>query len=258
MNPINVGEVCKFFQEHIGYFHGNRLQHLAETKLEDLLEEPNFYLFKAKQVIVTVYDLITEFLDARLSSFEEKLLGDILRDLALFVVKRTLNAIRSASTGIDFEYAKDKKRYLVSVKSGLNWGNSSQWQALENNFKNASSILRQSPHVDSVDCILGICYGKAKTTIRRGVIIQVCGQNFWYMISGDESFYTKIIEPLGCKAREKNESFDIRKGELINKLTKQFIDEFCDENGKILWEELVRFNSQNLTEEDKQRFGMNV
>ena len=257
MNPINVSEVYQFFQEHIGYFHGNRLQYLTEIKLEDLLEEKNFYLFRAKQVIVTACDLITGFLDARLSSLEEKLLGDLLRDLALFVAQRTLSAIKSASTGIDFEYAEGKKRYLVSVKSGLNWGNSSQWQALEDNFKNASRVLRQSPHIDSVDCILGICYGKAKTTTRRGFITQVCGQNFWYMISGDESFYTKIIEPLGYRAKEKNE-FDVRKGGIINKFTKQFIDEFCDENGNILWEELVRFNSQNLTEEDRQRFGMNV
>ena len=74
------------------------------------------------------------------------------------------------------------------------------------------------------------------------------------MISSDESFYTKIVEPLGHKARERNELFGIRRAELTNKFTKEFMDEFCDENGKILWEEIVKFNSQNLTEEDKQKF----
>jgi len=252
MNSIDIGEVYQFVQEHIGSFHESRLKRLSKTELRDLLRKKNPYLFKAKNII-TAQDLVAALLDARLSSSEEKMFGDFLEDLALFVAQRTLDAAKSSSAGIDFEYARGKKRYLVSVKSGLNWGNSSQWRSLESNFKNASKVLRQSFHIDSVDCILGICYGKSRTTIRRGIITQICGQNFWYMISGNESFYMEIIEPLGHKAKERNESFDIRKAELINKFTKEFVDEFCNEDGKILWEELVKFNSQNLTEEDKRK-----
>lgn len=175
--------------------------------------------------------------------------------MAIFVAHKTLNASKSSSRGIDFEYTKDNIRYIVSVKSGLNWGNSSQWTALENDFKNAIKVLRQSHHVNDVKTILGICYGKAITTLKRGLILQVTGQNFWYMVSGDEKFYTKIIEPLGYKVKELNESFNIRKSEIINKFTKEFIDEFCDEEGRILWEKLVKFNSENITERDREEFG---
>ena len=252
MNSMDINEVYRFAQEHIGVFHESRLKCLSDTRLKDLLKKKNPYLFKAKHII-TAQDLITALLDARLSSSEEKIFGDFLEDLAIFVAQRTLNAVKSSSRGIDLEYTKDSKRYLVSVKSGLNWGNSSQWQSLKTNFENALRVLRQSYHIDSVDCVLGVCYGKARTTIRRGIIIQVCGQNFWYMISGDESFYTEIVEPIGYKAKERNESFSQRKAELINKFTKQFLDDFCDESGKILWEDLVMFNSQNLTTEDRRR-----
>ena len=136
----------------------------------------------------------------------------------------------------------------------MNWGNSSQWKALETDFKNAMRILKQSFHVTNIECILGICYGKSKTTIKKGIILQVCGQNFWYMIAGSESFYKEIVQPIGHKAKESNESFDVKKAEIINRLTGEFIADFCDENGKILWEKIVEFNSQNMTEDDKARF----
>ena len=74
------------------------------------------------------------------------------------------------------------------------------------------------------------------------------------MLTNDELFYKKIIEPLGYRAREKNEAFNTRKAEIINKFTKDFVVEFCDEDGKILWDKLVEFNSQNLTETEKGSF----
>jgi hypothetical protein len=215
-----------------------------------LLRKKNPYLFKAKNTI-TAQDLVTSFLDAKLSSSEEKIFGDFLEDLAIFVAKKTLNATKSASHGIDFEYTKRGTRYIVSVKSGLNWGNSSQWKALENDFKTAIKILRQSYHINEVKSVLGICYGRASTTLKRGIILQVAGQNFWYMISGNEQFYTEIIKPLGYKVKELNETFNIKKSEIINKFTKEFIEDFCDKDGKILWEKLVKFNSENITEKDK-------
>lgn len=142
----------------------------------------------------------------------------------------------------------------MSVKSGLNWGNSSQWKALENDFKTAIKVLRQSHHINEVKAILGICYGKAATTLKKGIILQVAGQNFWYMISGDEKFYTEIIKPLGYKVKELNEAFNVKKSEIINKFTKEFIEDFCDKDGKVLWEKLVKFNSENITDRDKREF----
>lgn len=210
-------------------------------------------MFKAKNAI-TAQDLVTSFLDAKLSSSEEKIFGDFLEDLAIFVAKKTLNATKSASHGIDFEYTKRRTRYIVSVKSGLNWGNSSQWKALENDFKTTIKVLRQSYHVNEVKAILGICYGRASTTLKKGIILQIAGQNFWYMISGEEQFYTEIIKPLGYKVKELNETFNIKKSEIINKFTKEFVEDFCDKDGKILWEKLVRFNSENLTERDRSEF----
>ena len=209
-------------------------------------------MFRAKNII-TAQELVTSFLDAKLSASEEKIFGDFLEDLAIFVAQKTVNAKKSSGSGIDFEYRKGNTFFIVSVKSGLNWGNSSQWKALETDYKRAQRVLMQSSHVNNVKCILGVCYGKARTTLKRGIIWQVCGQNFWYMISSSESFYRDIVEPLGHKAKELNESFKEKKAQLVNKLTKEFLDDFCSDDGKILWEKVVKFNSGNITVEDKKQ-----
>ncbi len=250
MKSLNLKEVSKFVQDNIATFHQNRLKSLEDTNLHSLLHKKNPYLFRAKN-IVTAQELVISLLDAKLSASEEKIFGDFLEDLAIFVAQKTVNAQKSSSGGIDFEFRKGNKIVVVSVKSGLNWGNSSQWNALETDFKRVQKVLMQSSHVNNVQCILGIGYGKAKTTLKRGIILQICGQNFWYMISGSESFYTDIIEPLGYRAKELNEAFNEKKTELINKLTKEFLDEFCTNDGKIMWEKIVQYNSENLSAEDR-------
>lgn len=62
-------------------------------------------------------------------------------------------------------------------------------------------------------------------------------------LSGDEDLYTTIIEPLGHRARERNEEFQTEYGKVSNRFAKEFIDEFCDSEGAIDWEKLVSFNS---------------
>jgi hypothetical protein len=75
----------------------------------------------------------------------------------------------------------------------------------------------------------------------------LCGQKFWAFISGNDNLYTDIIEPLGHQAKEKNEQFMQEYAKVVNKFTFEFIGTFCDADGNILWEEIVRFNSAGTT-----------
>ena len=52
-----------------------------------------------------------------------------------------------------------------------------------------------------------------------------------------------IIEPLGFKAKEKNEEYYIEYGRMINKFTQEFIKDYCNANGDIEWEKIVRLNA---------------
>jgi len=130
------------------------------------------------------------------------------------------------------------------VKSGPNWGNSSQQRKQEQDFQKAVKVLKQSRRTKNVQPVLGICYGKVKTTHVRGYL-KVVGQNFWYLISEDKDLYTDIIEPLGHRAKKHNEKFQRAKNKIVNLFTKDFLEEFCDD-GVIDWKKLVRFNSGNL------------
>ena len=94
----------------------------------------------------------------------------------------------------------------------------------------------------TIEAINGCCYGKDNNP-DKGDYFKYCGQDFWYFISGEETLYVDIIEPLATKAKEKNEEFQKRYAQMINVFTKEFIDEFCLENGEIDWEKLVQFNS---------------
>ena len=95
--------------------------------------------------------------------------------------------------------------------------------------------------------INGCCYGKDDKP-EKGDYRKLCGQRFWEFISGDANLYTEIIEPIGHKAREKNEQFLLEYAKVINRFTREFSQEYCAVNGEILWDKLVQFNSGKKAE----------
>jgi len=242
MNPLDLGKVNEFANTNITDFHKKRINSLESLKLNKLLKK-NPYLFKAKN-IQTASEFMTSLLEAFLSSSEEKLFGDFLECLAIFVAGETCNGHKSTAPGVDLEFMNKDIHYIVSVKSGPSWGNSSQQNKLEEDLKKAVRRVKQSSLGQNVQPVLGICYGKTRTNIIRGYL-KVVGQNFWYLISENKILYTDIIEPVGYRAKEHNDSFDEEKSKVINLFTKKFIDQFCDNNGSINWEKLVRYNSGN-------------
>jgi hypothetical protein len=179
-----------------------------------------------------------------LSSAEETIFGDWMEGLAIFVNQQVYGGWKSSAKGVDLEFDKDGIRYIVSIKSGPNWGNSSQINKLKEDFKSAKKTLRTSKSNLMIEAVNGCCYGKDSSP-DKGDYIKYCGQDFWYFISGEKTLYVDIIEPLATKAKERNEEFQKRYAQMINVFTKEFINEFCKENGEIDWEKLVEFNSES-------------
>ena len=143
------------------------------------------------------------------------------------------------------EFFNNGIHYVVSIKSGTNWGNSSQKSRLEQDLRNAVRRVKQLDQAANVQPVLGICYGKTRTTNTDRGYLQVVGQNFWNLISESKELYTDIIDPIGHRAKEHNDKFLSEKSKLTNRLTKMFIDDFCDPSGAINWLKLVRHNSGN-------------
>ena len=242
MKTLTLDRVREYVNENIVDFHDRRIKSLEELGLGKLLTK-NPYLFKAKNV-ATAGELVSGLLDAFLSSSEEKLFGDFLEGLAIFIAQQTCNGHKSAAPGVDLEFLNKGIHYVVSVKSGPNWGNSSQHEKLKQDLNNAVTRVKQSKHGANVQPVLGICYGKTKTSYVGGYL-KVVGQNFWYLISERRDLYTDIIAPIGHRAKEHNETFLAEKGMVVNRFTKKFIDDFCNESGAIDWVRLVEFNSGN-------------
>lgn len=109
-------------------------------------------------------------------------------------------------------------------------------------FTTAKRTLRTSNSRLNIVAVNGCCYGKDNNP-DKGNYLKLCGQQFWEFISGNKDLYTEIIEPLGYKAKEKNEAFMVSYAQMINKFTKEFTTDFCKESGEIDWQKLVVFNS---------------
>ncbi len=242
MNSLNLDDVREYVNDNIVVFHQGRIKTLEGLQLERLLRK-NPYLFRAKN-ITTANDLIANLLEAFLSSSEEELFGDFLEGLAIFIAQRTCHGHKSTAPGVDLEFFNKDVHYVVSIKSGTSWGNSSQHQKLEQDLKNAVARVKQSSLGANVQPVLGICYGRTKTSYLRGYL-KVVGQNFWHLISENKSLYTDIIGPLGHRAKEHNDNFILERGRVTNLFTKRFIDRFCGKTGEIDWTKLVELNSGN-------------
>jgi len=241
MKKLNLKDVSQYVEENIGTFHQKRIAGLNDLKLKRVLSKKNPYLFKAKYVL-TAQDIIKSLTDAFISSQEETIFGDWLEGLAIFINSKVYEGRKSGIPGIDLEFDKDNIRYILTIKSGPNWGNSSQIGKLLADFKTAKKTLRTSNSQLNVVAVNGCCYGR-ENKFDKGEYFKYCGQKFWEFISGDPELYTKIIEPLGHKAKERNDDFIKSYSQMINKFTKEFANEFCKDNGDIDWDKLVRFNS---------------
>lgn len=241
MSKVSPVDISRYVESNVGEFHQKRLQKLQALKLNAVLKRKNPYLFKAKDIYLA-QDLVKDLLDAHLSSQEETIFGDFLEGLAIFINAKIFGGYKSAVEGIDLEFENDATRYIIAIKSGPNWGNSSQIRKMREDFVKAAKILRTSSSgIRQITAINGCCYGR-ESHPDRGDYYKYCGQRFWEFVSGETKLYTDIIEPLGHRAKEQNTEFQEEYAVVINTFTQQFSKDFC-KRGSIDWQKLVEFNS---------------
>ena len=241
MKKLNLKDVSQYVEKNIGTFHEKRIQSLDGLKLIKVLKRKNPYLFKAKYVL-TADQIVRGIVDAHISSNEETIFGDWLEGLAIFINGKVFGGRKSGITGIDLEFDNQKIRYIVAIKSGPNWANSRQLAEMKASFKTAQKTLRTSSSKMQVIAVNGCCYGRDNKP-DKGDYYKYCGQKFWEFVSGDQGLYTELIEPIGHKAKERNDDFLKSYSQMINKFTKEFTIDFCDKNGAIDWNKLVKLNS---------------
>ena len=241
MKKLNLKDVSLYVEENIGTFHQKRIAGLNDLKLKRVLSKKNPYLFKAKYVL-TAQEIIKSLTDAFISSQEETIFGDWLEGLAIFINSKVYDGRKSGIPGIDLEFDNDNIRYIVAIKSGPNWANSRQLAEMKESFKTAKRTLRTGNSKMQIIAVNGCCYGRDPNP-DKGDYYKYCGQKFWEFVSGEINLYTELIEPLGHKAKERNDDFIKSYSQMLNKFTKEFTTDFCDKNGTITWDKLVKLNS---------------
>jgi len=213
MDPIKIEEVGQYVEQNIGSFHKGRLDSLVKLKLSKILERKNPYLFKARNILLA-QDLVRILLDAHLSSQEETIFGNFLEGLAIFVNGKSYNGWKSSTQGIDLEFNKDNIRYIVAIKSGPNWGNSSQIRKMQDDFdvqievENDGTVKIASVDKDSTEKAIStirslteepevgkIYTGKVTHVTNYGAFVEIFpGQEGLLHISELEDGYVKRVE----------------------------------------------------------------
>lgn len=240
-SKLDYETLSKFITDNVVVpFYSARVEKLHEMQLTDVLKRKNPYLFKAKNV-QTAEQLVRQVLDASLSSREETVFGDYLEQLSIHVCGLVYNGHKSATKGIDLEFEKDGVYYIVAIKSGPAWGNSSQIEKMKIDFRTARRTLGTSGGTRNVVPVNGCCYGKDNSP-EKDEYLKLCGQRYWEFISGDKDLYIELIKPLGQQAKEKDEKFEEEYAKKVNEMTQQMLNEFCT-GGAINWEKLVSYNS---------------
>lgn len=242
MQKLNLKDLVFYIEQNIGAFHNKRLEKLQRLNLREVLKRKNPYLFRAKNIL-TAQDLVKNLLDAYLQSQEETLFGEFLEGVAIFVCQKVFGGVKSKTLeGIDLEFSKNGIYYIIEIKSGPSWGNSSQIKKMKDNFKTAEKKLLQQDPKRTILAVNGCCYGTENKPEKDGYQ-KICGQEFWTLISDNDTLYTDIIEPLGHQAKDRNEEFLKAYAKIINQFTLKFAQEFCEE-GEINWQSVVAFSSK--------------
>lgn len=244
-------------------FYEERLENLKSLRLKDVLKRKNPYLFKAKNIEIAG-DLVKSIIDAFLSSQEETKFGNLLEKFAIFVSSTVDGGLKSEGLkSVDLEFQRDGIYYIVGIKSGTNWGNADQINAMKDNFKQAKHKLRERGIAEEIVAVNGCMYGtdsnplKNKRKLRGSgwvdedpdkVYFKYAGQDFWHFISGDDNLYQAIIIPIDKEAKRKDEAFKAAYVGKINEMTQDFTNQFMTPTNQIDWVKLIDFVSKRKTE----------
>lgn len=236
---IDSEQLQHLIAQSLDDFYRRRTQKLATLKLKQILLRKNPYLYKA---IGTrqAQEIVQGILQAYLSSSDEGLFGDaFFEPIARIVSGGTV----SPSEGVDVAIETEDRYIAIAVKSGPNPYNASQVKRQSDEF--ASLRRRVIKLRKQFDPVLGHAYGKKQTLpSSRQIYRDVSGQKFWQEMTGDSDFYLKLVRLMNAEVIKKHrEEYQANYDDALNRYVREFTIEFCDENGTVDWEKLVRFNS---------------
>lgn len=224
----------QMIHQELSTFGDKVREKLLKVSPNRIILRKNPFLFRIRTV-GNARDLAEYVISAYLSSSEETMFGNVLDRIALVVCEAGRDGRKSGIENIDLEYSTPGDvRTIVQVKSGPNWGNSSQKAKMVDSFKKATSVLRQGSSIQ-VRCVEGICYGKSKTQ-EMGTHIKVIGISFWEEISAWEGTAAGVLKIVGEYASNGLQGI---RGEAVDRMVEYLKNEqVVTSEGNIRWDRL--------------------
>lgn len=232
-------ELRELIAKSLEDFYTRRMQRLGTLKLRQVLLRKNPYLYKALGT-QSATEIVEEILQAYLSASDEGLFGDTFFEP---IAKAVSGGVVSPSEGVDIAIETKDRYKAISVKSGPNPFNSSQVKRQSDEFETLRRRL--SKLRKQFDPILGHSYGKKQTPATKTKVYRdISGQRFWEELTGDSQFYVRLIMLMEENIiRKHRQEYQAAYQKAVNRYVREFTSDFCEEDGTIDWEKLLRFNS---------------
>lgn len=239
LNPdYDEAAVQRAVAEGLERFYQSLTAGLDGIDIKKILRRKDPYLYRAKGVN-SASQLVAGILSAYISSSEETIFGNVFFEPLALAVSGGQKAV---TEGVDITVDKDGAIYSIAVKSGPSVFNADSRKRQEQNFQAAGRRAQQARRA----FIPVVGYGYGKKRIRPGqekFYRELAGQDFWTWLTGDETFYVKIIRFMGAGPEEYAQRFEDAYDRAENRLIREFTAGFCRDDGSIDWDELIRFNS---------------
>jgi len=223
-------------------FYTALIRKIDTLNINLVLRRKNPYLFRAK-AMNSASEIVNSILAAFVSSSEETIFGSVFFEP---IAATAVQGKKALAEGVDLMIEEDDTIYAIAVKSGTSVFNSSSKKKQEQNFAAAQKLAQQVKK--RFIPIIGYGYGKKKSSKVGSpkIYTELAGQEFWAELTGDYTFYIKLIKFMDNLPEKYIDNFNQAYQRASNRLMKDFTSQFCMSDGSIDWEKLVRFNSGDL------------
>jgi len=231
-----------FIETKTSLFYEELIEKLTALNLSDLIKKNNIYLIRTKYILFA-HDLVKFLIDDYLSTIEERLFNDFLKQLAIFTATQVYSARESTYPGIALEITKDGTDYLIFIEASRNPNQNHEFDNQIGQLLDAKQLKSEIIPGSIIKAIYGSVYGFDNQP-DKGDYLMFCGQKFWKFISGDPNYYLKIMELTSIFTPRNNEMYDAEYCRILNILEAEFLNAFC-QDGVINWPKLVKLNSSS-------------
>jgi len=245
---INGKSLEKQLGELLDIFYAKRKGTLQNLQLIPTLKRKNPYLYRATGV-ATGSEIIKQVMAAFISSSDETIFGnEFFEPLAKWAAaesaktrENTTVTVGSAA-GVDIA-VEDAVCYIaLAVKSGTKVFNTQSRSQQKTDFQVLRSRL--SKIKKQFRSVVGYGYGrKGKRISAARNYEEVAGQDFWELVTGEADFYLRIMKHMEEKPKEHAAEFKTELAKTENRLVREFLFHFSNDDGSIDWDKLTKFNS---------------